>query len=61
MKEKILYGTKKNEADYMEEVISTQPHRFDKVIKMATDCGYDRFRVAEIDLSCQPDFVGAIN
>jgi len=61
MKETILYGLKKDEPTWKEEIISEIPKNFPKVIELAIAAGYDRFRVAEIDLSIKPDFVRTIN
>jgi hypothetical protein len=60
MKELILYGLKKDEPTWKEEVISTIPKNFPKVIELAIADGFDRFRVQEIDLSIKPDFAGSI-
>jgi len=59
--EQILYGTKKGEPDYMEDVISTKPENFEKAIEWAKRNRYDRLRIAEIDLSIKPNFINTIN
>ena len=61
MKEKVLYGTRQGEPDYCEQLLCTQPARFDEVKRMATRDGFNRFRVAVIDLSIPPDFSKTIN
>ena len=61
MKEKLLYGTKVNEPEYMEQLLSTQPENFDKVIVLAKRDGFDRFRISTVDLSVIPDFTKTLN
>lgn len=55
-KQTILYGVKIGEPNYMEQIISIYPAEFTKAKKWATDNGFDRFRIAEIDLTTLPDF-----
>jgi hypothetical protein len=56
MQEKILYGTKISQPDYMEQIISTKPEQFEASRAWAKANGYDRLRVHTIDLSDKPDF-----
>ena len=58
--ESILYGTKINLPDYMEEVISTKPENFNRAVIWAKENGFNRLRVANIDLSIAPDFTKII-
>ena len=58
--EKLLYGRKKGEPDYMEQLLSTKPECFDKVKILAKKDGFVSFRVSEFELA-KPDFVGALN
>jgi len=58
--EQVLYGTKIGEPNYMEDIISIYPSEFKKAIEWAKRNRYDRFRIAEIDLSIKPDFKGTI-
>jgi hypothetical protein len=58
--ERILYGTRKGEPALNEEIITNQEKRFDQAKAWAKRNGFDRFRVAVIDLSVAPDFTKAI-
>jgi len=58
--ERVLYGTRKDNEDWQEEIISTNPAVFDKAKAWAKEQGFDRFRIDEIDLSTPPDFTKAI-
>jgi hypothetical protein len=58
--EKILYGVKKENPDYMEEIITTHSDRIEAAKIWAANNGFNRFRVAEIDLSIKPDFIKTI-
>ena len=58
--EKLLYGRKKNEPDYMEQLLCTQPERFDQVKVLAKKDGFVTFRVSEFKLE-KPDFTKALN
>jgi len=61
MKEQVLYGTKRGQPDYMEDIISTKPENFKRATTWAKENGYDRLRVAAIDLSIKPDFTGIVS
>ena len=54
--EKILYGVRSDNEDWQEEVLCTQEERFDEVKILASKDGFNRFRVAEINLIEKPDF-----
>lgn len=56
MIEKLLYGTRRGKPDYTEEIITTDPAKFDDAKRWALAQGFDRFRTADIDLSKKPDF-----
>ena len=58
--ERILYGTRKGAPAWKEEIITNQEKRFDQAMAWAKRNGFDRFRVAEIDLTVAPDFTKAI-
>ena len=58
--ERILYGTRKGAPAWQEEIITNQEKRFDEAKAWAKRNGFDRFRVAEIDLTVAPDFTKAI-
>ena len=59
--ETLLYGTRKGQPDYMEEIISTNPDIFEAAKKWAQEQGFDRFRISKIDLTKKPDFTKALN
>lgn len=61
MKLKILFGIRKGAPDYAEELITEKPERIDAAREWAKGQGFDRFRIAQIDLSQAPDFKGAVN
>jgi len=59
--ETILYAVKKGQPKYMEEIITTNPEKIEEARKWAEENGFDRFRIAKIDLGEKPDFIGTIN
>lgn len=59
--EKILYGVRLENEDWQEEVLCTQEERFEEVKILASKDGFNRFRVAEIDLTEKPDFRKTVN
>ena len=59
--EYVLFGVKIGDEDWQEVVISTNRKHFDKAKVWATANGYNRFRIAIIDLSKPPDFRRTIN
>lgn len=60
MIERILYGTRKGAPAWKEEIITNQQKRFAEAKTWAKRNGFDRFRVAIIDLRETPDFTKAI-
>lgn len=54
--ERILYGTRKGQPDYTEEIITTDPSKFKAAKEWAKKQGFDRFREASIDMMKVPDF-----
>ena len=58
--ERILYGTRKGAPAWQEEIITNQEKRFDEAKAWAKRNGFDRFRVAVIDLRETPDYTKAI-
>lgn len=60
MKEHILYGVRVGDEDWQEQIISTNPAAFTKASEWATANGFDRLRVAVIDLTVAPDFGGCV-
>lgn len=59
--EKILYGTKKGEPNWKEQIITEDETQIEKAKTWAEANGFDRIRVATIDLSKAPDFAGTVN
>ena len=60
MKEKILYGTRKDQPDWKEEIITVNEKHFQQAKLWARINGFDRFRVAIIDLRVAPDFTKCV-
>jgi len=58
---KILYATEKNAPDWQEQLITGVEGRIPDAKKWALANGFDRLRVAEIDLTVKPDFAKAVN
>lgn len=58
---KILWGTRVGDPNWMEEVLTENEERFEDAKKWALANGFDRFRVAELDLSTPPDFTKTLN
>lgn len=66
MIETLLYGCKIDQPDYMEEILyqckgyTNKEDLMNKGKEWAKDNGYNRLRIAEIDLSQKPNFIKAI-
>jgi hypothetical protein len=60
MSTKILFGTKVGDPDYMEQLITEVEERIPAAKRWALANGFDRLRVADIDLSTAPDFTKTI-
>ena len=60
MKESILWGTKKGNPAWMQEIITNDKRNFEKARAWAKRNGFDRFRIAEIDTSKAPDFTNTL-
>jgi len=60
MKESILWGIKKGDPDWMQEIITNDKRNFEKAKAWAKRNGFDRFRIAEIDTSKAPDFTNTL-
>lgn len=58
---KILFAVKIGNEDWQEELITEDESRIEAASKWAVDNGFDRLRVAEIDLNEKPDFTKTIN
>lgn len=54
--EVILWGHRKGDPDWAEEVITTKAENHAAAKKWAKENGFDRFRVSRLDLSKPPDF-----
>ena len=67
MKETLLYGCKIGEPNYMEEILyqckgyTNKEKLMVKGKEWAKANGYDRLRIAEINLMDKPDFTKTIN
>jgi len=61
MTTKILWGTRKGAPDWDEELITEQADRIPEAMNWAKENGFDRFRIAIIDLDTPIDFSETIN
>ena len=61
MIETIVWATKIGEPDWKEDIISNNPDKVDQAIEWAKANGFDRIRVAKIDMTQPIDFTKAIN
>lgn len=59
--EKVLYGTQIGEPEWMEQIITTDESKIAAASDWAKANGFDRLRVATIDLSVPPDFAKTLN
>lgn len=59
--ETLLYGRKLNSEEWQEELLSTNPARFDEIKQLAVRDGFGHFRVASVDLTQAPDFKRTLN
>lgn len=53
---KVLYATRIGNEDWQEELLTEKEELFYQAKTWASANGFDRFRVAEIDLDVPPDF-----
>jgi hypothetical protein len=53
---KVLWGVKKGDADWKEQIITENEQQNENAKKWAIANGFDRFRIQMIDLSTPPDF-----
>jgi len=60
MKQKILYGTREGQPAWKEEIITENEKYFHQAKTWAKRNGFDRFRVAIIDLRETPDFTKCV-
>lgn len=61
MKTKILFAVRIGDEDWQEQLITEVPERIPAAAEWARANGFDRLRIAEIDLSQKPDFQSTIN
>lgn len=58
---KVLFAVRKGDADWQEQLITEQPDKIQAASEWAKKNGFDRLRIADIDLSTKPDFTKTIN
>ena len=58
--QQVLWAVKIGEPDWREEVITARADQFKSAKAWAIKNGFDRFRVAKIDMGVKPDFVSTI-
>jgi hypothetical protein len=58
---KVLFAVKKGDADWDEQVITEVESRIESAKTWAAANGFDRFRVAEININEAPDFSKTLN
>jgi len=60
MKTKALFAVKVGQPDYMEELITDKAEMIERAKEWALKNGFDRLRIAVIDLDTPPDFTKTI-
>jgi len=58
---KILWATKIGAPDHYEQLITEQPDMIEPASQWAIDNGFDRLRIADVDLTEVPDFTKTLN
>lgn len=58
---KVLFAVRKGDEDWQEQLITEQPDKIQAASEWAKQNGFDRLRIAEIDLGTAPDFTKTIN
>ena len=58
---KVLYGVRIGNEDWQEEILTETADRIEAAKAWALQNGFDRLRVATIDLSKPPDFRNVFN
>lgn len=56
----ILWGTRIGAPDWEEEIITTRADRIEQAKQWAQANGFDRLRVATIDVDAPPDFAATV-
>lgn len=60
MKTKALFAVRVGQPDYMEELITDKAKLIEQAKEWALENGFDRLRIAVIDLDTPPDFTKTI-
>ena len=60
MKTKVLFAVRVGQPDYMEELITDKVEHIERAKEWALKNGFDRLRIAVIDLDTPPDFTKTI-
>lgn len=58
---KILWATKIGAPDHCEQLITEQPDMIEPASQWAIANGFDRLRIADVDLTKVPDFTKTLN
>ena len=58
---KILWATKIGEPDHAEQLITEQHDQIEPASKWAVENGFDRLRIADINMAEVPDFTNNLN
>lgn len=53
---KVLFATRVNQPDWEEQLITEYEERIPAAIEWAKNNGFDRIRIAVLDMSIKPDF-----
>lgn len=61
MKQQILFAVRIGNADWEEELITEDAQKIEAASQWAKANGFDRLRVATIDISTPPNFANTIN
>ena len=58
--DKVLWAVRVGEPDWAEEIITEVAERIPAASEWARANGFDRLRVADVDLTTPPDFAGTV-
>lgn len=58
---KILFAVKLGDEDWQEQLVTEQEAQIEAASQWARAHGFDRLRVADIDLTTKPDFTATLN
>ncbi len=56
----VLWAVADGDFPYNEVIITEHEDKFEEAKQWATDHGYGRFRIAEVDMGTSADFIGTI-